>query len=82
MIDIKPCPFCGGTALNITAESDFKLLQGRNGKTCIAIRCWNCNVDMFDHTYSEKNYDKRLEMLLAKWNRRVGNETRKSSILR
>lgn len=73
MIDIKPCPFCGGTNLDISAESDFYHLQKKHGNACIDIRCWNCHVDMFEHTYSEKDYNKRREMLLTKWNRRNDN---------
>lgn len=71
MIEIAPCPFCGGTDLDVSTESDFNHLQRIRGKTCIAIRCWNCYVDMFDHTYSETDYNKRLEIILTKWNRRV-----------
>lgn len=75
MIKIAPCPFCGRTDLDVSTESDFNLLQRRNGGTaCIAVRCWHCYADMFEHTYSEKDYNKRLEMLLTKWNRRAGNE--------
>lgn len=76
MIDIKPCPCCGNTNLDIFGESDFNLLQRKHGKSCIAIRCWECHLEMFDHTYSEMDYNKRLEMLLTKWNRRVENEKR------
>lgn len=74
MIDIKPCPCCGNTNLDILEESSFRYLQEKHGKTCISIRCWNCYLEMFDHTYSEKDYNKRLEMILTKWNRRPSNE--------
>lgn len=74
MVNIKSCPCCGNTNLDITGESDFYFLQGENGKACLRIGCWECYLEMFDHTYSEKDYNKRLEILLMKWNRRIANE--------
>ena len=73
MIDIKPCPCCGNTKLDIFGESDFYFLQGEHGKSCISIRCWKCHLEMYEHTFSEKDYNKRREMLLTKWNRRTND---------
>lgn len=72
MNKLLPCPFCGKTRLWISDEADFNYLQSKHGKACIALVCEtpNCHVEMFEHTYSVKDYNKRLEMLVSKWNRR------------
>lgn len=71
MYELKPCPFCGNTTLEVTPKNQFYELQGEYGSACIAIRCWTCSVDMYDHTRTETDYYKRVQILAKKWNRRV-----------
>lgn len=73
MIELKPCPFCGGTKLEIDSREFFELLQTESDYTCISIECktQGCYAQMFEHTREERDYDKRVELLVEKWNRRV-----------
>lgn len=80
MIEPKPCPFCGKTKITFTSESGYYELLGKNGMACIAIRCEKCHVDMYEHTDSIRNYEKKLEKLIKKWNRRVHNADGKSEV--
>lgn len=72
MEKLKRCPFCGGKVEITTSESDFLELLNKNGVACVLLRCWKCNVDMYEHGRS-RVYDERLESLVKKWNRRVKN---------
>ena len=76
MFELKPCPFCGGTKLEIDSREFFEKLQAENGEACMSIECKtpNCYAQMFDHTHEESDYDKRMERLVDKWNRRTEHE--------
>jgi hypothetical protein len=68
------CPFCGNKKLEITPKNQFYELQGMYGDAAIQIRCWECNTEMWEHSRTEKDYDKRVKLLVKKWNRRITNE--------
>jgi hypothetical protein len=70
----KPCPFCGNTKLAVTPKNQFYEVQGEYGDAAISIRCWECSVDMYEHSRTERTYEKRVELLIDKWNRRVDYE--------
>lgn len=71
MYELKPCPFCGNTKLEVTTKNQFYEVQGEYGVAAICVRCWTCSADMYDHTRTEKDYYKRVQMLVDKWNRRL-----------
>lgn len=68
----RPCPFCGGKDLRLTPQEDFEKAQSESNenRACISISCHQCFLDLFEHTFDVHDYDKRLEMLLVKWNNR------------
>ena len=69
-----PCPFCGKKNFYVTDKNVFYKLQKEYGNAAIEIRCNNCSLDLWEHTSDERNYDKRLEIAIAKWNTRKGEE--------
>ena len=69
---VKPCPFCGNDELDFTEADSFATLSEADGKAAIRMSCRNCNVDMYDHTCAETNYQIRKFLLIAKWNMRAG----------
>lgn len=74
MPEFKPCPFCGNEELELLTEKDFYAVQGRTGSAAVRLRCWSCSTEMWEHSREEHNYDKRVQMLAAKWNRRAGDD--------
>ena len=73
-MEIADCPFCGRkiTLDDITSKHSFYEMQGEHGSSCIALRCDRpCFTEMFEHTYSVRNYWQRVKMLITKWNRRA-----------
>ena len=64
------CPFCGKNNFEIEDEETYYKLVGQNGNACLNIRCKNCEIDMWEHTYSVKDYWERRNMLVEKWNTR------------
>lgn len=71
MPELKPCPFCGNTELSVSSRENFYELQGESGTASIHVTCWECGTDQWEHSWSEHDYDKRIQMLADKWNRRV-----------
>lgn len=69
-----PCPFCGGMKLRVTDRSSYYELVGEHGSACVVIRCETCHLDMYEFSTSIKNYEKKVEKLIKKWNRRVESE--------
>ena len=66
----KPCPFCGG-------EAKFYVSQHENSDTSRwhKIKCQNpdCRAEIGDALSGwSPDYDKQVEELKAKWNKRVG----------
>lgn len=71
MTELKPCPFCGNKKFDVTREKIFYELQGETGSASVRLTCWDCQTDMWEHTWAEKDYYKRVELLVKKWNRRA-----------
>ena len=71
-LEIKPCPFCGGTP-TLMDQKTFEHLKeiGDDGKACIAIDCHKCQLNFYDHTHDEQDYFIRKFLVIEKWNRRV-----------
>ena len=66
------CPFCGRTdKVDVMDEHLFYELQGKYGTAAVMTECKRCNVNMYEHTSSVKNYEKRLELMRRKWNKRA-----------
>ena len=72
--ELKPCPFCGGMKFNFSDKSSYYELLGEHGSACILMTCEKSKLDMYEHTNSIRNYDKKLEKLINKWNRRANDE--------
>lgn len=70
-VGFAACPFCGGTALDIDHEDDFDFLDEKYSKASLHMRCATCDVEMWEHTFDEHVYGKRLRLLAKKWNRRA-----------
>ena len=70
---LLPCPFCGGSNLEITNEKDFNTLDRDNNGAAIRISCNDCNFDLWEHAHGEHDYFKRRMMLVRKWHRRANN---------
>lgn len=69
MIKFKPCPMCGKTKrLQITPEGQYANIFGSTGSAAIRVECMDCNIELWEHTYKEPEYIKRMEMLADKWN--------------
>ena len=72
---IKPCPFCGSkSGFLLTSEEVLNLLQEKYGEACISLTCAKCNVTMYEHTYTEREYPARVKILMDKWNKRTEGE--------
>lgn len=67
MEKLKPCPWCGKAVEITTSEENFNAILRINGASCVSLRCWDCHVEMYDHS-PDKNYAVRLEKLVKKWN--------------
>lgn len=66
------CPFCGRTdKVVVLDEHLFYKLQGKYGTAAVSVECKRCSVDVYEHTSAEKNYEKRLELMRQKWNKRA-----------
>lgn len=71
--NLKPCPICGNTAFYITGEEYFNDMQSKVGSAPLGISCSMCGLDLWERTYTEHNYQKRLILAAEKWNRRTHN---------
>lgn len=72
--EVKPCPLCGETdMLRVTPYVQFHSLFDENGAATIVISCERCHLDVYEHDYSGRNYNKKIRILLEKWNRRCSN---------
>lgn len=66
------CPFCGRVDEVVVMEKSFFYeLQGEYDTACISVKCERCNVELHDHSRSIKNYEKRVDILRRKWNKRA-----------
>lgn len=69
MITFKPCPICGKTEqLQITPEDQYIRIYGGTGSASIMVECYNCDLELWEHTHKVPEYGERLEMLADKWN--------------
>lgn len=64
LIKLKPCPFCGGSAILIEGEKNIFYPKGS-----IYIMCYDCDVrtDDYETDYIGTAYDKAI----SAWNSRV-----------
>ena len=75
-LDAKACPICGKVdRLEITPVDRFlrcwessKETLGKHGAT-ISIKCWRCSLELYEHEYNGKDYNKKVAILLNVWNR-------------
>lgn len=67
---LRPCPFCGGLPEAITNKTTYEELMSEDGKACISVRCEECHLEMYEHSYTFPGYEDRLVLMVAKWNRR------------
>lgn len=61
MIELKPCPFCGGKAKVFDNHKDFDTERVKYG-----VKCTKCKMYM---TFEDKLYSKSL--VVRGWNRRT-----------
>lgn len=73
MPEFRPCPFCGGADFKVFDKDLFDSLQKGRMKVSVYVRCNVCEVEMWEHTWTENDYRKRVRLLAEKWNRRDGN---------
>lgn len=71
MPEFNPCPFCGRTDFYVFDKDLFDTLQRGRMKVSVYVRCNVCEAEMWEHTWAEDNYGKRLRLLAEKWNRRA-----------
>ena len=74
MPEFIPCPFCGNAEFHFTTERSFYEVKVETGSASIRMTCSKCSADMWEHSWGERDYDKRIQMLADKWNRRVSGE--------
>lgn len=77
-LELKPCPFCGSTKLDISSKTvTGALVNGR--KYRIAVYCKKCNAygprvvtgtDDFFKWLDEDTYDLTAKQAMIKWNER------------
>lgn len=69
MSAFKSCPLCGKTKrLQITSEDQYLKIFNGTGSAAIRVECMDCDIELWEHTYKEPEYSKRLEILADKWN--------------
>lgn len=73
MPEFKSCPFCGYTNLEVTPNDRFYELQGKHVTASLRLVCRMCKTEMWEHSWGERDYDKRVQMLADKWNRRAND---------
>lgn len=71
---VKPCPFCGGTNLEITSDKTYDKLCKENGSSMLSIKCKVCGVELPLYNIPGNNYWMGAGMLLSRWNTRNGGE--------
>ena len=54
--------------MQITPEDQYINIINSTGSAAIRVECLDCDLELWEHTYKEPEYTKRLEMLADKWN--------------
>jgi len=66
------CPFCGRTDEVVVKDKQFFYrLQGEYDTANMKVECERCKVEMMEYTWSEKNYERRVNLVRRKWNERA-----------
>jgi len=68
--ELLPCPFCGGTDFEFTGKDIYYELLGEHGSACIRLSCSKCSLDLYEHSDDVKDYFKKKDRLIKKWNTR------------
>jgi len=73
MAELKPCPFCGGTKLNIDSKRTFQ--YGAKKHCSVTVRCMKCHarspvvgINMPNGQYNEREICESA--VIEAWNRR------------
>ena len=66
MDELKPCPFCGGTAEVINLVENFKRIIGVEYRGCGA------DIVTFPDSYKPEPVEVTIRDAVARWNRRDG----------
>lgn len=78
MDEIRPCPFCGSNDIAIGQRELFDQLIEMYGDTVLVFGCRNCDAELNEYTFRHCNepqdYDSMRKYLLARWNKRAGDE--------
>lgn len=76
MIELKSCPFCGGTKLKIDSKRTFR--HGGKRHCSVTVRCMQCHarspvvgINMPDGRYNEREICESA--VIEAWNRRADN---------
>ena len=71
MIDLKPCPFCGGTAEIMYAQTD-------DGTRTLSVVCQKCKIGIFRARTSPNEWNAWTAkgQAVEAWNRRMENGER------
>jgi len=78
----KPCPFCGRSdKVVVMTDKFFYELQGEYDAATLTVRCERCRAELNDHSWKERNYNRRVAILRRKWNKRVAIEEKPKSPL-
>lgn len=67
----KECPFCGCEELSVTKRCVFERFVESTGSFCVSVSCDSCSAEVYAH--NETDYDKAINDLRIKWNKRGGN---------
>ena len=65
MIELKPCPFCGGDG-SLNTNVNAKIVFGS---------CWDCGARSLVIQYKDRLTDKDIADAIEAWNRRVNDVT-------
>ena len=76
MIDLKPCPFCGGKVMPVTIGSDTATeyrFEDMENENLDYFKCFECCAEFFFNTpYSSKDTANYNKDKIDSWNRRAG----------
>lgn len=62
----KPCPFCGGTELDIKDRDSFE-----DNPATMYVSCEECKTDVWLFDTDNMSYPEALLRMAEKWNRRA-----------